>query len=99
MELDIFSQVDDAEVRPLMRIVFGEQRDRAKPASVRQKAKQDDSSVKLEDVGETESEKLANLHSEKRGKPAPLPVQESDFAEGSVRRSLKTMPKGAKGKK
>lgn len=98
MELDIFSQVGEADVRPLMRIIFDEEQRQAKPAAVRQKGKQGDSSGELENVAKTESEKLVDLHTEKRGKPAPLPVQESDFKEGSVRRSLKTMPKAAKKK-
>jgi hypothetical protein len=96
MELDIFSQVNDADMKPLMRIIFDEQRRQTKPDDVRRKGGKGPGSNSLEDVADakSEAEKLADLHAEKRGKPAPLPVQESDFPEGSVRRALKRMPKG-----
>lgn len=45
-----------------------------------------------EDEGETESEKLAKLHSESHGSPAPLPVKEEDFREGDVRKAIRKLP-------
>lgn len=50
------------------------------------------------DEGETENDKLVALNEEKRGKPAPLPATESDFAEGTVRRAMKSLPKAARKK-
>jgi hypothetical protein len=51
---------------------------------------------------QSESDKLADLHAESRGKPAPIPVTESDFHHGDIRRSLKKrkipMPKQKKGR-
>jgi hypothetical protein len=46
-----------------------------------------------EEEGESENDKLVALNEEKRGKPAPIPASESDFAEGTVRRAMKALPK------
>ena len=105
MELDIFSQIDDDAVQPLMRIILAQHRQQSKPSGVRRKGGKGSGSVELEDItepvsqAEKEATKVADLHAETRGKPAPLPATESDFPEGSVRRSLKSMPKAAKKKK
>jgi hypothetical protein len=60
------------------------------------------SDLEDEDEGaESESEKLAALHSEKHGAPAPLPVKETDFREGDLRKTIRKLPPAIrkKGKK
>jgi hypothetical protein len=100
MNSDILDELDEETARPLFRLVFTQHMQHSRPSSVRRKGSKGSKAADLEDVlepideeAELESEKNANLHAEKRGKPAHLPVKENDFREGSVRRALKTMPK------
>jgi len=95
MNSDILDELDEETARPLFRLVFTQHMQHSRPSSVRRKGSKGSKDVlePIDEEAELESEKNANLHAEKRGKPAPLPVKENDFREGSVRRALKTMPK------
>ena len=95
MNSDILDELDEETARPLFRLVFTQHMQHSRPSSVRRKGSKGSEQVlePIDEEAELESEKNANLHAEKRGKPAPLPVKENDFREGSVRRALKTMPK------
>jgi hypothetical protein len=96
IELDIdFSDLKESTVRRIAKTLLMKQARSSMPAGKRP----DEENEAEEDEGETESDKLAQLHSESHGSPAPLPVTESDFREGDVRKALKKLPPKARGTK
>jgi len=106
MELDI-NFPDDLRPSVVARIcktLMRQHATQSKPASKRDedefeldggKDSDDDSDVPS---AVTESDKLAELHSETHGSPAPLPVKETDYREGSLRKVMRKMPPAIKKK-
>lgn len=96
------SDLKESCVRRLLREVVTQDMSVSKPASMRGEAKctschsEPDGDEDMDDEDEeSESEKLVNLQQETRGKPAPLPVTEEDFSEGTLRKAVaKVMPNG-----
>lgn len=94
VELEIdFSDLKESAVRRLCKTLLSKHARDSMPYGKRPEESEE---PEEEDGEESESDKLANLHAESKGSPAPLPVNEEDFRDGDVRRSMKALKIGKK---
>lgn len=101
LELDLFEDIKPSAMKRLLRsIVTKGIKDKKSTAAKRGgkcedcAASGDDSMLEDDDSileHEEENDKMVDLQRETRGKPAPIPVQETDFKEGAARRMVRRM--------